>query len=136
VKKLCVVVLLLLAAMPSFAAKKEHLIEFGIVVDQNLQSAPGGAMAMPVGTAVVAVPLYRQSNVVTIDTAFYRYQWLEVGLDKIILPVNDVVEFYRDHDRFIVMDSRHRKHRFELIGMRELVHPPDSRIREMQMASK
>lgn len=35
----------------------------------------------------------------------------------LILPVNGFVDFYRDGNWFIVLDSKHKKYKFALVGM-------------------
>ena len=52
-----------------------------------------------------------------VETANYTLQWSESGNKTIILPINGIVEFYRDGNWFIVMDTKHKKHKFALVGM-------------------
>jgi hypothetical protein len=108
---------LLLTVALAPAAEKTHQWESGKVISQNLESVRDGAVARSFGVAVVAKPLYRRSNTVTIETASYRYQWAEVGNNTIILPVNAEIDFYREKDWFIVLDTKAKKHKFALIGM-------------------
>jgi hypothetical protein len=107
----------LLSATVAPSKEREHIWEHGVVVSQNLSSSPAGTYAAPVGTATVAVPIYRRSNVVVVDTDVYRYQWSEVGRKPVILPVNGSIEFYREGNWFIVLDSKHKRHKFALVGM-------------------
>lgn len=72
------------------------------------------------GTASISVPIYRRSNIVVVETDTYQYQWSEAGKKTLILPVNDDVEFYRDGNWFIVLDTNHKKHKFGLVGMTAL----------------
>ncbi len=106
-----------LSAMFAFSSEKQHNWERGKVIAQDLSSSPAGTYAAPIGTATVAVPIYRRSNVVVIETDAYRYEWSEVGRKPLILPVNGFVDFYRNGDWFIVLDSKHKKHKFALVGM-------------------
>ena len=70
---------------------------------------------MPLGSGVVGVPITRRSNIVVLETAKARLTWSEVGKNAIILPVNGTIEFYQDGDWFIVLDSKHKKHKFALV---------------------
>lgn len=102
------------------AAADEHQWEQGRVISQDLNSSQAGTYNAPIGNASVAVPIYRRSNIVVVETDAYQYQWSEVGRKTIILPVNDVVDFYRDGNWFIVLDTNHKKHKFALVGMTKL----------------
>jgi hypothetical protein len=102
----------------------KHEMEHGTVVSQDLNSSAAGTYDAPVGTARVSVPIYRRSNIVLIDTEAYTYQWSEAGNKTIILPVNGDIEFYRDGNWFIVLDSKHKKHKFALVGMTAKAKPP------------
>jgi len=95
-------------------AEKPHNWETAKVISQNLGSAAAGTYSAPIGDATVAVPLYRQWNVVVVETEQYRYEWQEQSERKVILTVNDYVRFYRDGNWFIVMDSKNKKHKFAL----------------------
>jgi hypothetical protein len=68
------------------------------------------------GTAMIAVPIYRQSNTVQVDVAQYRYTWVESGRNQIILPVGGRIQFYQDKNWFIILDSAGKKHKFGLVG--------------------
>jgi hypothetical protein len=103
--------------MPLAYAEKSHDWEQGTVVSQNISAYNAGAVAMPIGTTIAAVPITRRSNIVVVDTTTARYTWSEIGKNIIILPVNGVVQFYRDGDHFILTDSNNKKHKFGLIGM-------------------
>ena len=108
---------LISASTVVFPKEKLQNWERGKVVSQDLSSSPAGTYAAPVGTATIAVPIYRTSNVVVIETDSYRYEWSEVGRKKVVLPVNGLIEFYRDGDWFIVLDSKRKKHKFALVSM-------------------
>ncbi len=99
------------------SSKEQHNWERGKVIAQDISSSPVGTYAAPVGTATVAVPIYRRSNSVVIETDNYRYEWNEVGRNMLILPANGFVDFYRDGNWFIVLDSKHKKHKFTLVSM-------------------
>lgn len=109
-----IAVLVFIAALS--AADKNIAWETGMVISQDLNSQQAGTYAAPMGNARVAVPLYRRSNTVVIETEQYRYQWQEQGRNAIILPVNDTVKFYRDGNWFIVLDTKNKKHKFGLMG--------------------
>jgi hypothetical protein len=99
------------------AAGAERQWEQARVISQDLNSSQAGIYSAPIGNASVAVPIYRRSNTVVVETDAYRYQWSEVGRKTIILPVNDVIDFYHDGNWFIVLDANHKKHKFALVGM-------------------
>jgi hypothetical protein len=119
-KRACYAVLCVFVTLFAHAGKKENKTEHGRVISQDLNSSNAGIYNAPVGTATVAVPIYRRSNVVVVETQSYRYQWLERGRNAIILPVNGEIEFYRDGDLFVVLDSKGKKHKFSLVGMTAL----------------
>jgi len=102
------------------AAEKQHDWEQGVVKSQDVSSYNAGAVAMPIGTSVAAVPITRRSNVVVVETATVRYTWSEVGKNTVILPVNGTVNFYRDGNFFVVLDTNNKKHKFSLVGMTSL----------------
>lgn len=111
------------------AAGDEHQWEQARVISQDLNSSQAGTYNAPIGNASVSVPIYRRSNIVVVETDTYQYQWSEVGRKTIILPVNDVIDFYRDGNWFIVQDTNHKKHKFALVGMTKrpsvTEHPPE-----------
>ncbi|MGA7695462.1 MAG: hypothetical protein WCA76_10560 [Candidatus Sulfotelmatobacter sp.] len=122
-KKNSFTLLFVLLPILAFAGDK-HEIEHGRVISQDLNSSQAGTYNAPIGTASVSVPIYRRSNFVVVETDTYTYQWSEVGNKPIILPVNGDIEFYRDGDSFIVLDSKHKKHKFALVGMTAKARPP------------
>ena len=109
---------LLLLAAPLFS-EKVHEWETAKVVSQELNSERAGAYAAPLGNGTVAVPLYRRSNSVVVETDKYIYQWQEAGRTPVILPVNGTVMFYHDGNWFIVVDSKNKKHKFGLVGAKQ-----------------
>ena len=119
-----VLLLVFFSAIPGFADEKQHKMERAMVISQSLSSSPVGTYAAPIGTATVAVPIYRQSNIVTVETDDYRLEWIEKGGKSLILPVNSFIDFYRDGDWFVVLDSKHKKHKFGLVGMTAKTKPP------------
>jgi hypothetical protein len=108
---------LLFAACGYAATKPSPALEHGVVISQDITTTRNGVYAAPIGTAAIAVPIYGRSNVVVVDTGSTRYTWSEATRrGTIILTVNAQVEFYRDGDWFVVLDSKGGKHRFALIG--------------------
>ena len=103
--------------------EKQHQMEHGKVLSQNMDSSQSGTYNAPLFNGTVAVPIYRRSNLVVVETDHYRLEWSEVGNKTIILPVNGTIEFYRDGDWFIVQDSKHKKHKFALVGMTQKTEP-------------
>ncbi|MGD0199144.1 MAG: hypothetical protein ABSD27_00180 [Bryobacteraceae bacterium] len=116
-KSLSFALLLCFAAASICAAEKKYNWERARVLSQNMHSSPVGAYAAPIGNATIAVPIYRRSNYVVVETDTHRLEWSEVGSSAIILPVNGSIEFYRDGNWFIVLDSKKKKHKFALVGM-------------------
>lgn len=113
-KTLCVVLLVVPTAFP---AEKQHNWEHAKVISQDVHSSVGGAYAAPLATGTVAVPLYRRSDIVVVETATYRYEWSEAGRTAVILPVNGFIDFYRDGKWFVVLDANKKKHKFALVRM-------------------
>ena len=101
----------------AFATKKTPAWQTGIVRSQDISSQRAGAYSGPVGNGTVAVPLYRHSDQVWIETERYMYGWIELGRNPIVLPVNGQIEFYQDGNRFVVLDSKRHKHKFALVRM-------------------
>jgi len=102
---------------PSKLPKPGPVLEHGVVLSQEITATRNGVYAAPIGTAAIAVPIYGRSNVVVIETESTQYTWSEATRrGTIVLTVNAPVEFYRDGNWFIVLDSKGRKHRFALIG--------------------
>ena len=116
-KKLGFVLPLVFLSICAFSDEKEHKTEHAKVISQNLSSSAAGMYNAPIGNSTVAVPIYRRSNVVVVETDDYRFEWSESGNKMLVLPVNGSVDFYRDGDWFIVLDSKHKKHKFALVGM-------------------
>ena len=98
-------------------AEKQHNWETAKVISQDVNTYNSGAVAMPIGTMIAAVPIRRRSNIVIVETDAQRLTWSEAGKNTVILPVNGSVRFYRDGNWFIVLDSKNKKHKFGLIGM-------------------
>lgn len=115
---LSVAILSCLCLLPLGAAKKKPpVMEIGTVLAQGLDSQDGGAYAMPLGNGTVAVPIRRTTNAVKIQSGEYIFDWVEDGRTLLIFTVNDEFEFYRDGDKFIVLDSKNKKHKFIAIGI-------------------
>jgi hypothetical protein len=116
-KALVILITAILITATLAFAEKQHNWEQGTVLSQDLSSYNAGAVAMPIGTMIAAVPIARRSNTVVIDARAAKYTWSEIGKNTIILPVNGVISFYRDGNAFIVLDTNHKKHKFALVGM-------------------
>ena len=63
------------------------------------------------------MPIHRQSSITVIETSTMRMTWAEIGRKWIALPVHGKIMFYQDGDKFIVLDSGNRKHKFALQHM-------------------
>lgn len=108
---LCILCLTALAE-----AEKVRDWEMAKVISQKVGSDAAGAYAAPIGSAVVAVPIYRRWSFVVVETEHYRYQWQERPGKTLIFNVNEFVRFYRDGDWFVVLDSKNNKHKFALVS--------------------
>jgi hypothetical protein len=107
-----------LFVLPSFAAKQKNW-ETAKVISQEFDAIGGSAVTMPRGTMHAAFPLTRTRHysIVVVETAKSRMTWSESGKHPITLMVNGSIQFYRDGDRFVVLDFQQKKHKFVLIGM-------------------
>lgn len=112
-----ILLLSLLAFVPASRAADKRDWRTARVISQNISSSTAGTYAMPVGTAVIAVPIRRMSNVVVVETPHDRMTWVELGGKVIILSVNEDVRYYMDGEHFVVLDSKGKKHKFALVGM-------------------
>jgi hypothetical protein len=112
--------LLLLATtlfvLPAFAAKKRNW-ETARVISQELDAVSGSEVSMPRGTMHAILPIARHSNIVVVETADSRMTWSELGKHPIVFKIDSLIQFYRDGDRFLVLDSSNRQHKFVLVGM-------------------
>jgi len=79
-----------------------------------IASAFAIAEQIPLETAKVSSQDLRH-NIVVVETARYRLTWAEVGKEQVIFPVNRTIRFYQDGNWFIVLDSKHKKHKFALV---------------------
>jgi hypothetical protein len=110
-------VLLLLCCLPAFA-KTNPTIQSGTVISQDVSSQNGGFVMVPIGAGLVSVPINNQSNIVVIESQTLRMTWIEIKSNKaIVLPVHGEIKFYQDGDKFIVIDSGNKKHKFALTHM-------------------
>jgi hypothetical protein len=98
------------------AAEKPRAWETARVISQDLNTQQAGTYSGPLGNGTVAVPVYRRSNHVIVETDNYRFGWDEIGRTPLILPVNEQIRFYRDGKFFVVLDSENKKHKFVLSG--------------------
>ena len=116
-------VVLLLSVQLANAEKKKPTFERAKVVSQDVNSSQAGTYAAPIGNATIAVPIYRTSNRVVVETDTQILEWSEAGSPVIILPVNGFVEFYRDGDWYVVLDAKKKKHKFAIIGIKTKEQP-------------
>lgn len=114
---LCLPIWIGLLLVPLLCAKKPPEGEVGTVLSQQIGSDRAGAYAGPVGGGVIAVPLYRMSNVVEIDAARYTYRLAESGRHPLVVPVNSQITFYHEGNWIVILDSKNKKHKFAIIGM-------------------
>ena len=62
-------------------------------------------------------------NRVTVQTSSQVLDWCEVGTKPLALPVNGFIQFYRDGDLYVVLDRKGRKHKFAVVGSRNILTP-------------
>lgn len=88
------------------------------VIWQQIGSSAAGAIAMPVGMATIAAPIYHINNTVIVETTNERMTWYELARrGSLVLAVNGTVEFQREGNAFIVLDSHGNKHKFGMIHL-------------------
>ncbi len=119
------VMLALLSICGVVLAKKPIQWEVGHVVSQDMSSQNGGVATVPYGGAIITVPIRTSSNTAVVDVGNMRYMWAEVGNKRIVLIVNSDVQFYRDGNWFIVLDTKGGKHKFSVMAARQK-DPPES----------
>jgi hypothetical protein len=107
----------------SSAAKEAPECTRAKIISQDLTTADRGAYAMPVGNATVAIPLTTRTNRVVIETPKARMELIEAGDGAIILPVDGEAEFCADKDYLVVLDSKKKKHKFIVVGLKTLIKP-------------
>ncbi len=116
----------LLFGTVAYAAKKPIPWETAHVVSQDISSETVGSHNAPyfgVGTPRTVTDSTATSKVV-VDVGTLRYTWNErYVVNPVILVVNTDIQFYRDKDWFIVLDSKGKQHRFTLVGMAKLPEP-------------
>jgi hypothetical protein len=104
-------VLLLLVSTLAFAEKQRDW-EMAKVVSQDLRTHAGAAYVGPYGPGLMVVPMTYTTNVVVVETRDYQYTWYELSKQKVVLPVHGSIRFYRDGNKFIVLDTAGKKHKF------------------------
>jgi len=106
------VIALLLAPVPSFAKKPVEWLD-AKVLSQDMQTERFGSASLPIGTAVVRVPLSRTSNTVVLDTGNQIVTWVEITKNgRITLPVNGSIRYYLEKGVPTVLDTAAKKTRF------------------------
>ena len=99
------------------AFTKQSFALTGIVVSQDIESYQQGRAAVPVGNSLILAPIMRRSNVVVIDTPKARFTLVEESRKFIVLPVDGTVDFYQSGNKFVILDSGRKKHKFSLLHM-------------------
>ncbi|MDR5726639.1 MAG: hypothetical protein RB191_04130 [Terriglobia bacterium] len=117
-KALLLSICLVWSCVPALAGKVVPL-QSARVISQEIGSYNNGAAVVPYGNMLFAAPIRRQSNIVVVETARHRLTWSESPRDRhtLVLSVNDTIQFYYDGKWFIVLDSKHKKHKFALVHM-------------------
>jgi hypothetical protein len=114
-----VVVALALAGC-ALQAKEPITWHHAKVISQDMESSPGGVIAMPIGIAAIAVPITNRSNVIELETNKARLRMEEGKMSRgpVVLTVNGTVDFYQEKSGwFIIMDFKNHKHRFNLVSV-------------------
>ncbi len=85
------------------------------VLSQDMETERFGSASLPIGTAVVNVPLSRTSNTVVVDTGDQIVTWVEITKKgRITLPVNGWIRYYLEKGIPTVLDSAGKKHVFSI----------------------
>jgi hypothetical protein len=114
--KLTWAALLIALSLPALA-KKPIGPDNAIALRQDEGTERLGWSAVLIGRGVVAGPLYRRWNVVTIDTGPYRYQWQELSdKHRLIFTINEQFQFWRYGRLFLVVDAQGKTHKFGLVS--------------------
>lgn len=108
--------LLMLLILPALGADKPAM-ESARVLSQEFVTAERGVYVAPLGNGVAGVPITRETNYVVVRVGDQIMEWAETGRSQIVLPVNGVIEFYREKDWFIVLDPKRKKHKFALMRL-------------------
>lgn len=116
-----------LATMLTAADKKAPACTEAKVLSQEISSQDRGAIAAPLGNTTVALPIATHTNRVVIQTAKSVLEMVEAGDRFIVLPVDDTAEFCEDKDYLVVLDSKKKKHKFVIVGMRSLPKPEEKK---------
>jgi hypothetical protein len=115
-----VVVALALAGC-ALQAKEPIAWRHAKVISQDMESSPGGVIAVPIGNMAIAAPITRRSNVIELETNKAHIRLIEQKMNRgpIILPVNATIDFYLEEKsgRFIILDFKKHKHIFGVIGI-------------------
>lgn len=108
------VFLLLLLPMMTFAKTEPRMVS-AKVISQDIGSSDGGTAVVPLGGALIGVPIVRNSNVVVVEAPHHRITMIEKGNKFIILPVNEMIQYYHDGNWIVILDTRHKKHKFSVM---------------------
>ena len=116
-------VIFALALAAGAAQAKAPVWETARVLAQNYDESPSGAYySGPLGGGMISGSILRRSNTVDLSTAQYSIRLNEdLGIygtrPYLVLPVNAEVRFYRDGNKFIIVDDGGKKHKFGLVAM-------------------
>ena len=103
------------ATLVSATVAKKASVEWlsAKVLSQDMQTEHFGSASLPIGTAVVNVPLSRTSSTVVLDTGNEIVTWIEITKNgRITLPVNGSIRYYLEKGVPTVLDSAGKKHVF------------------------
>jgi hypothetical protein len=91
--------------------------DYAVATKQQSGSKRVGWSAVLIGRGVVAGPLYRRWEVITVETGPYRYQWEELReKGRLVFTINERFTFWRYKNLFLVVDSEGNTHKFQLVS--------------------
>jgi hypothetical protein len=112
-----------LALAAGAAQAKAPVWETARVLAQNYDESPSGAYySGPLFGGMVSGSILRRSNTVDLSTAQYNIRLTEdLGVygtrPYLVLPVNAELRFYRDGNKYIMIDAGGKKHKFGLVAV-------------------
>lgn len=117
--KALVLAVCLLACAPVFA-KDQPEMKTAKVISQNIATSDQGAAVVPIGGALVGVPLRERENIIVIEhtgaKGTFRGTIQELyPRHPLVLTVNGTVDYYMEKGKLIILDSQGKKHKFAIV---------------------
>jgi TonB family protein len=120
-KQFLFLVLLLPAMEIGLAEKKPVKTEKGKVTDQRVVMKETGAKATSTGGSILTMtPVYKKYNYIKIETEEHRYAMSQQNETPLMLTIGESVEFYREKDKLVLLDSKGKKHKFAVIQVENI----------------